>query len=118
MSGTTQNIWHPVNVKIGQRILSARKLRGLSQKDLGNILPQPITFQQIQKYEKGKNRMSVCMLCDVANVLQLPLIYFLEDLEDIMVGLAENERQILDQFRSLTTEFQDALLLLSKRQAA
>lgn len=117
MSKTTQ-VYHPVNIKVGGRIHTGRKMRGLSQKQLGEMLPQPITFQQIQKYEKGRNRISLCLLCDIAKVLQLPLVYFLEDLEDITINLADNERQILDQFRMLPDASQHALLVLSKKEAA
>ena len=107
-----RQIYHPVNIKVGGRILAGRKIRGLSQKQLGEMLPQPITFQQIQKYEKGKNRISLCLLCDIAGALQLPLLFFLEDLDEIKNGLAELERHMLEKFRHLSGESQEALMVL------
>lgn len=111
MSKTTQ-VYHPVNIKVGGRIHTGRKMRGLSQKQLGEMLPQPITFQQIQKYEKGKNRISLCLLCDIAEVLKLPLLFFLEDLKEIKNGLDELECRILEKFRHLSGESQAALIVL------
>lgn len=111
MANAAQTIRHPVNIKIGARIFSGRKMRGFSQKQLGSILPQPISSQQIQKYEKGRNRISVCLLYDIANVLRLPLHYFLEE---EVVSLLDDEKQILGQFRNLPNESKHALLILSK----
>lgn len=111
--------YHPVNIKVGGRILAGRKIRGLSQKQLGEMLPQPITFQQIQKYEKGKNRISLCLLCDIAEVLKLPLLFFLEDLKEIRNGLDKLECQMLERFRQLSGESQQALIvLLDGKEAA
>lgn len=71
----TENASHderldPVNVQLGERVRAMRKLRMMTQSDLGCQLG--ITFQQVQKYERGKNRLSVSMLLRVARVLCVP----------------------------------------------
>jgi len=60
----------PVNVQLGERVRAMRKLRMMTQSDLGSQLG--VTFQQVQKYERGKNRLSVSMLLRVARVLCVP----------------------------------------------
>ena len=57
----------PINVKLGERIRAMRKLRLMTQSDLAGQLG--ITFQQVQKYERGKNRLSVAMLLNIARIL-------------------------------------------------
>jgi transcriptional regulator with XRE-family HTH domain len=66
------------DVEIGARIRTARRERGLSQTRLGTAVG--ITFQQVQKYENGVNRVSVTRLCCIAEKLGLPLSYFVEGL--------------------------------------
>lgn len=58
----------PVNLAIGRKIASKRAQLGLSMKALGESLTTPVTFQQIQKYERGKNRVSGEQLLDLARV--------------------------------------------------
>lgn len=60
----------PVDVRIGERLRTLRLERGLSQADLGKALD--ISYQQIQKYEKGGNRMSASTLLKVARFFALP----------------------------------------------
>ena len=56
---------HPVDVAVGARIRTIRKSRGLSQGALGAALG--LTFQQVQKYERGANRVSASKLVEIAN---------------------------------------------------
>lgn len=65
-----------MNVIVGQRLRARRQTLGLSQRKLGEILG--ITFQQIQKYELGKNRIAVATLVRAAGALDAPLAYFLD----------------------------------------
>ncbi len=88
MSKYTRPI-HPINAHIGERIRMGRKLAKLNQQQLGEQLPKPITFQQIQKYERGTNRISICTLKDIGAVLGLPLPYFLEELGEVKEMLAD-----------------------------
>jgi transcriptional regulator with XRE-family HTH domain len=68
------------DVYIGSRIRTRRMLIGLSQEKLGEALG--ITFQQIQKYEKGANRVSAGRLQNIGAVLGVPAAYFFEGLPD------------------------------------
>ena len=69
---------NPVDVHVGNRIRMRRMLAGMSQEKLGERLG--LTFQQVQKYEKGTNRVSASRLFHVAQVLGVPVQYFYEDL--------------------------------------
>ncbi len=64
---------------IGKRIRIRRSLMGLSQAALGERLN--ITFQQIQKYEKGKNRVAASRLYEISRILEVPFEYFFIDVE-------------------------------------
>ncbi|PHY20905.1 helix-turn-helix domain-containing protein [Caulobacter sp. BP25] len=70
----------PVDKHVGARIRLRRKLLGLSQTHLGDALG--LTFQQVQKYERGDNRVSASKLYDTAKALQVPIAYFFEGLGD------------------------------------
>ena len=62
-----------VNVYIGARLRQARLMRGMSQKELGQGIKKPITFQQVQKYERGVNRVSAATLLDICTVLEVKI---------------------------------------------
>jgi transcriptional regulator with XRE-family HTH domain len=61
---------------VGQKIRAQRIMRGLSQTELGNKLG--VTFQQIQKYEKGSNRVSAGRLKRIAEILEVPVSFFFD----------------------------------------
>ena len=63
----------PRDAEIGQRVRALRLQRGLSQTELGNLIS--VTFQQVQKYEKGANRISAGRLQRIAEVLGVPVAY-------------------------------------------
>lgn len=65
---------------IGLRVKAYREISGLSQTELGEKVG--VTFQQIQKYESGKNKVSVSRLIDMCRILQTPLMTFLSGLAD------------------------------------
>ena len=67
----------PIDVKVGAKIRARRLLVGMTQEALAAILG--ITFQQIQKYEKGTNRVSASRLQNIAAVLHVPVWYFFPD---------------------------------------
>jgi transcriptional regulator with XRE-family HTH domain len=71
---------NPVDVHVGNRMRMRRMLVGMSQEKLGERLG--LTFQQVQKYEKGTNRVSASRLFHVAQVLGVPVQYFYEDLPE------------------------------------
>ncbi|MFT8354227.1 MAG: helix-turn-helix transcriptional regulator [Gluconobacter japonicus] len=70
----------PVDVHVGNRIRLRRTLLGLSQEKLGEALG--LTFQQIQKYERGANRVGASRLYDLARVLDVPIGFFFDDMQD------------------------------------
>lgn len=70
----------PIDVNLGERLRLARTMRGMSQEKLGKL--NGLTFQQIQKYEKGANRVSVSRLIHMAECLDVPVNWFLEKLSD------------------------------------
>lgn len=70
----------PVDVHVGKRLRLRRALLGLSQEQLAAAVG--VTFQQIQKYERGSNRVSASRLFDIARVLGVPISFFFEDIGD------------------------------------
>jgi transcriptional regulator with XRE-family HTH domain len=68
---------NPTDVYVGSRVRMRRKMLGLSQEKLGEKLG--ITFQQIQKYEKGTNRVGASRLQAIAEVMEVPVSYFFPD---------------------------------------
>lgn len=64
---------------VGRRIRALRLLAGLTQGQLGDILG--VTFQQVQKYETGANRVGIAMLWDIAVHLKVPITWFFEPAE-------------------------------------
>ncbi|CAN7329056.1 helix-turn-helix transcriptional regulator [Rhizobium sp. LjRoot98] len=84
---------HQIDIHVGNRLRSRRLVLGLSQEKLGERLG--ITFQQIQKYEKGTNRVSASKLQAAALVLNVPIGYFFEDHEPVVPdGLAREVDEI------------------------
>ncbi len=69
---------HPVDVHVGQRIRVRRTLRGMSQMQVAEALG--LTFQQLQKYEKGSNRVSASRLFELSQILDVPTSYFYEEM--------------------------------------
>ena len=68
---------NPVDIHVGSRVRLRRMMLGMSQEKLGDALG--ITFQQIQKYEKGTNRVGASRLQHIASILTVPVAYFFED---------------------------------------
>ncbi|MFA5898779.1 MAG: helix-turn-helix transcriptional regulator [Hyphomicrobium sp.] len=69
---------NPIDVHVGGRVRLRRMLLGMSQEKLGEHLG--LTFQQVQKYEKGINRIGASRLFDLAQVLGVPVQFFYEEL--------------------------------------
>ncbi len=68
---------NPIDVHVGSRVRLRRMMTGLSQERLGEHLG--VTFQQVQKYEKGTNRIGASRLQAIARVLAVPVSFFFED---------------------------------------
>ncbi|HYF06814.1 MAG TPA: helix-turn-helix transcriptional regulator [Acetobacteraceae bacterium] len=76
----------PIDVHVGSRVRLRRTLLGMSQEKLGEALG--LTFQQVQKYERGVNRIGASRLFDLARVLDVPISFFFDDLPAEMGGMA------------------------------
>ncbi len=86
---------------VGQRIRQRRIMLGLTQQELARMVG--ITYQQAHKYERGINRISAGRLYHVANVLQVDLRYFFDDLQsDESEELSRRERMRLDLARNFS----------------
>ncbi|MFN3448763.1 MAG: helix-turn-helix domain-containing protein [Roseococcus sp.] len=68
----------PIDVHVGSRVRLRRTLLGMSQEKLGEALG--LTFQQIQKYERGVNRIGASRLFDLSRVLDVPISFFFDDM--------------------------------------
>ncbi len=69
-----------IDMHVGKRIRLRRTLLGMSQEQLGSELD--ITFQQVQKYERGANRVSASRLWDISQILDSPTNYFFDDMSE------------------------------------
>ncbi len=69
-----------IDLHVGKRVRLRRTLLGLSQEKLGAELN--ITFQQVQKYERGANRISASRLWDLSQILDVPVSYFFDDMSE------------------------------------
>ena len=76
---TPQGEPNPIDIHVGKRIRMRRNLLGWSQEKLGDLLG--LTFQQVQKYEKGLNRVSASRLWDFSVVLETPISFFYDDMD-------------------------------------
>ena len=106
----------PVDVHVGTRLRLRRNLAGLSQEQLGKA--SGLTFQQIQKYERGVNRMGASRLFQLARLLGVTVAYFFEDMsvsgtsvanapgmsdsaQQALEGEASNEKELLHRRETL-----------------
>lgn len=83
---------NPIDVHVGSRVRLRRMILGISQEKLGKSLG--LTFQQIQKYEKGANRIGASRLFDLSQLLEVPIQFFFEDYGAAIsapAGLAESD---------------------------
>ena len=93
---------NPIDTHVGSRVRLRRTMLGMSQEKLGEALG--ITFQQVQKYEKGSNRIGASRLQNIADVLKVPVSYFFEDAPGSATtprgGLEENGTDYVVDFLS------------------
>ena len=71
---------NPIDRYVGSRVRMRRMMLGMSQEKLGNALG--LTFQQVQKYEKGTNRIGASRLQQISNILQVPVSFFFDGAPD------------------------------------
>ena len=101
---------NPVDVHVGSRVRLRRTMLGMSQEKLGEAIG--LTFQQVQKYERGANRIGASRLHDLSCVLDVPVAYFFEEYGDgagsagadaigaalVFLHLLEGETESIAQF--------------------
>ena len=71
---------NPIDVHVGARVKMRRTLLGMSQEKLGEAIG--LTFQQVQKYERGLNRIGASRLFDISKVLEVPIGYFFDQMDE------------------------------------
>ncbi len=124
---------NPIDVHVGNRIRLRRTLLGLSQEKLASLLG--LTFQQVQKYERGMNRVGASRLWDIGKVLEVQVGFFYEDMDrdvasqsprmfslpdSLPICLAEDteEFDVDPMHRQETIELVKAYYKISNRKAA
>jgi transcriptional regulator with XRE-family HTH domain len=80
----TKKTPNPTDKHVGSRVRMRRMMLGMSQEKLGDALS--LTFQQVQKYEKGTNRIGASRLQQIAHFLQVPVSFFFEGAPDLAGG--------------------------------
>jgi transcriptional regulator with XRE-family HTH domain len=75
---------NPIDAQVGNRLRLRRMMIGMSQERLGELLG--LTFQQVQKYEKGVNRIGAGRLFEIARILGVPIQYFYESVTEHLAG--------------------------------
>ena len=79
LAAIAPDIPHPVDVHVGTRVRLRRTLLGMSQEKLGEAIG--LTFQQVQKYERGTNRIGASRLYELSRVLDVPVGFFFEEID-------------------------------------
>jgi transcriptional regulator with XRE-family HTH domain len=83
-----------VDTHVGGRVRMRRMMLSMSQESLGDAIG--VTFQQVQKYEKGKNRISASRLQHISQILQVPVPFFFEGAPGGTAGMAETPSYVRD----------------------
>lgn len=104
----TKGTPNEIDVHVGQRLRVRRSLLGFSQEKLASLIG--LTFQQVQKYERGTNRVSAGRLYELSKILDVPVSYFFEQMspqsaanEDAALqGLSDNQQDSFDHDQSQT----------------
>jgi transcriptional regulator with XRE-family HTH domain len=111
---------HPIDVFVGQRLREARILAGVSQEELGDAIG--VSFQAVQKYEHGENRLSASRLFQAAQFLGRPVSFFFNDLEGAPQetadarGFSRDELELVRHYRHIDDhDVRDNLLQVTRR---
>ena len=95
--GRGTGVPNPIDVEVGGRIRTRRLLLGMNQQALADALD--LTFQQVQKYEHGANRVSASRLAAMAKILAVPISYFFADLQSAGVELSVEDTTWREQLQ-------------------
>jgi transcriptional regulator with XRE-family HTH domain len=93
---------HEVDIHVGRKLKQARTLRRYSQTDVARRLS--LSFQQIQKYEIGSNRIAASRLFELSKILDVPTSYFFEGLTEETANPADNAMDIVSAVASIKDE--------------
>ena len=95
---------NPVDLHVGARVRMRRKFLGMSQEGLADSID--LTFQQVQKYERGSNRISASKLYEIAKALKAPVAYFFEGCgeSETVEGFSESQSETVVHGFLMTTE--------------
>jgi transcriptional regulator with XRE-family HTH domain len=86
---------NPVDIHVGARVRLRRTLLGMSQEKLGEAIG--LTFQQVQKYERGANRVGASRLYDLSRVLEVPVSFFFDDMPEEISSKSVHERREMSE---------------------
>jgi transcriptional regulator with XRE-family HTH domain len=95
--GRGTGVPNPIDVEVGGRIRTRRLLLGMNQQALADALD--LTFQQVQKYEHGANRVSASRLAAMAKILAVPISYFFADLQSDGAELSAEDKMWREQLQ-------------------
>ncbi len=95
---------NPVDLHVGARVRMRRKFLGMSQEGLAETIE--LTFQQVQKYERGSNRISASKLYEISKALKAPVAYFFDGYgqSEAVEGFSESESEQFVHGFLMTTE--------------
>jgi transcriptional regulator with XRE-family HTH domain len=93
---------HPVDIHVGSRVRLRRTLLGMSQEKLGEAIG--LTFQQVQKYERGTNRIGASRLYEMSRALDVPVGFFYEGLDTVAAGPPGMNEPAAPGFETATVE--------------
>jgi transcriptional regulator with XRE-family HTH domain len=94
--GRGTGVPNPIDIHVGKRIRIRRLLLGMNQETLANGLD--LTFQQVQKYEGGANRVSASRLAATAEILGVPISYFFDDLPAANIEVSAEDQALRERF--------------------
>jgi len=109
----------PIDVHVGKRLRQARLLAGLSQEELGTGIG--VSFQAVQKYEQGENRLSASRLYRAATLLRQPVAFFFEALGDDALpeeatGFRRDEIDLVRHYRKVANgDVREQLVQVARR---
>ena len=103
---------NPIDGQVGNRVRIRRMLIGMSQEKLGDLLG--LTFQQVQKYEKGINRIGAGRLFEIARILDVPIEFFYDGVGTTSDGVGEARAPVME-FVSSTEGLQLSLAFMKIR---
>ena len=106
---------HPIDIYVGNRVRLRRVYLGFSQDRVAKALG--VTFQQVQKYERGGNRISASKLFEISVLLDVPVSFFFEGADDVMAeGIVKETAAQAKGGTELTNASQNGQGLMAKRE--